>query len=403
MKKPKYLTSKICFFMLILLIHHLTVFGQRPPTSGPNPEDSNLTPFIIGGSGLVVAAGSYFYLKSRGPKIPVTDNLQDYLWRQNIMPTPDALNLMYALNPGLRSQDMMRKKKKLVEPEFPEIPEDMRKVAAAVPPPTFIMPENLKGLIDEFKSSRNAFSGMSLKTIDPNVPKEAFLEILTNLERMLTAPERFTESRNAIKDQLMTDLITVINQTLDGAIDTQELSADKLVLLQAIAADLEDLLYPDPSPPQMEVVTIKGDENREDWGLFLASAGKNFNDNLNYNRGLVNQTSRENADLKWFALAVYKYGADGELITKGKEVEKRYQIAYASPALKDREESFHAIQGNASYGTALLGNGKYFIKVKDGNEEVPIQNPLIHFGQAFQNPVKETHNDLTKVIIYLLE
>ncbi|WP_439483087.1 hypothetical protein [Cyclobacterium plantarum] len=403
MKKPKYLTARICFFMLILLTHHFTVFSQRPPTSGPNPEESNLTPFIIGGTGLVVAAGSYFYLKSRGPKVPVTDNLQDYLWRQNIMPTPDALNLMYALNPGLRGQDMMRKKKKLVDPEFPEIPEEMRKAAAAVPSPTFIMPENLKGLIDEFISSMDAFSGMTLKTINPNVPKEAFREILTNLERMLTAPERFTESRNAIKDQMMTDLITVINQTVNGAIDTQELSADKLDLLQAISADLEDLLYPDPSPPQMEVVTTKGDGNREDWGLFLASAGKNFNDKLIFNRRLVNQTSRENADLKWFALAVYKYGADGDLITKGKEVEKRYQIAYASPALKDREESFHSIQGNASYGMALLGNGKYFIKVKEGDEEVPVQNPIIHFGQAFHNPVKELHNDLTKVIIYLLE
>ncbi|SHN19955.1 hypothetical protein SAMN04488057_11054 [Cyclobacterium lianum] len=403
MKTPSNSSLSACFFMLILLTHHLMVFGQRPPTSGPNPEDSNLTPFVIGGSGLLVAAGSYLYLKSRGPKIPVRDNLQDYLWRENIMPTPDALHLMYALNPGLRGQDLMRKKKKLVEPEFPEIPEDLRKVAVAVPPPTFIMPENLQGLINEFKSILDAFSGMTFKTTHRNAPKEAFLEVLNNLERLLTAPERLTESRNVVKDQLMTDLITVADQTVDGAIDTRELSTDKLALLQAIATDMEDLLYPDPNPAQMQVVTGKGDEESADWGLFLASAGKTFNDQLIYNRISNAKDARENADLKWFALAVYKYGADGELITKGREVENRYQIAYASPALKDREESFHTIQGNASYGTALLGNGKYFIRVKDGDEEVPIQNPLIHFGQAFQNPVKETHNELTKVIIYILE
>lgn len=403
MKKPPYPTGRICFFMLILFAHHLTAVGQRPPTSGPNPDDTSLTPYIIGGSGLVVAAGSYFYLKSRGPKIPVTDNLQDYLWRQDILPTPDALHLMYELNPGLIGQDMMRKKKKLVDPEFPEIPDELRKIADSVPPATFLMPGELQALLDEFESGMDAFSRITLNTINPGVPKEAFLEILTNLKRMLTAPERFTESRNAVKDQLLTDLIRVTNQTIADAVDTQELSEDNLVLLRAIVADVEDLLYPDPNLQQMEVDATSEDENLADWSLYLASAGNNSDENLDHNRVSANQNRRENADLKWFALAVYKYDAEGELITKGKEVENRYQIAYASPALKDSEESFHVIQGNASYGTALLGNGKYFIRVKDGNEEVPIQNPLIHFGQAFQNPIKEMHNDLTKVIIYLLE
>ncbi len=37
----------------------------------------------------------------------------------------------------------------------------------------------------------------------------------------------------------------------------------------------------------------------------------------------------DNADVKWFAFAVYKYDAEGDLVTKGKEVERRYQISYA--------------------------------------------------------------------------
>ncbi|MDN3687453.1 hypothetical protein [Cyclobacterium jeungdonense] len=409
MNKPTTPSFRVFLFLLVLLSHHLMVFGQRPPTSGPNPDETNLTPFIIGGSGLLMAAGSYLYLKSRGPKIPVTDNLRDYLWRQNIMPSPDALDLMYELNPSLSGKELMREKRKLLTPEFPEIPDEMKQLAANVPPPTYVIPENLKGLMEQFQSTLNAFQNISVTTTNPNAPKEAFNEVLGNLEGILTAPERYTEARNAVKDQLLTDLITAINQTMDDAIQTRELSEDKLILLHAIAEDLENLLFPNLNSSQPVASIGEDGDHFANWDSFLVSADKHSNENGNQQRdlkggirgGLSNRN--DNADVKWFAFAVYKYDAEGDLITKGKEVENRYQISYASPALKDIEGSFHAINGNASYGIALLGNGKYFIKVKDGEIEVPVQNPIIHFGLAFQNPVKELHNDLTKVIIYLLE
>ncbi|WP_162342592.1 hypothetical protein [Cyclobacterium salsum] len=411
MKKLTTPSFSVFLFLLVLLSHHFIAFGQRPPTSGPNPDETNLTPYIIGGTGLLMAAGSYLYLKSRGPKIPVTDNLRDYLWRQNIMPSPDALDLMYELNPSLRGKELMREKKNLLTPEFPEIPEEMKQLAADVPPPTHVIPDNLKELMEQFKSSLSAFRNISVATANPNAPKGAFIEVLGNLEGFLTAPERNTEARNAVKDQLLTDLIRAINQTMDDAIQTRELSEDQLFLLHAIAEDLENLLFPNlNSPPPVASTSIGEDgDHFANWDSFLASADKHSNENGDHQPdlkgdirgGLMDQN--ENADVKWFAFAVYKYDTEGDLVTKGKEVEKRYQISYASPALKDIEGSFHAINGNASYGIALLGNGKYFIRVKDGEVEVPVQNPIIHFGLAFQNPVKELHNDLTKVIIYLLE
>lgn len=409
MKEPNFPTVSACFFMLILLFHALNVFGQRPPTSGPNPDDTNLTPYFIGGGGMVVAAGSYLYIKSRGPKIPVTGNLRDYLWRQNIMPSPDALNMMYELNPSLKGKELMREKKNLITPEFPEIPADMKQLTTNVPSPTYVMPNELELLLEEFKFSLNAFRSISVTTANPDASKEAFHEILTNIEGTLTAPERFTEERNVVKDQLLTDLITAINQTMDGAIQTRELSEDKLILLHAIAEDLENLLFPNFDSTQTEGGIMEDRNHFANWHSLLASVDKHSSENGNHHRDLEEDIHRgliiqdDNADVKWFAFAVYKYDTDGDLITKGKEVEKRYQISYASPALKDIEGSFHAINGNASYGIALLGNGKYFIKVKDGDKEVPIQNPIIHFGLAFQNPIKELHNDLTKVIIYLLE
>ena len=122
MKKLIKTTFKVSVFMLLLIGHNLPIFGQMPLTSGPNVivNETNLAPLIIGGSSLVIGAGSYLYLKNRGPKIIVMEHLPTYLLRRNILPTEDAINLMYDLNPSLNETDLIRANRKLVNPDFPD-------------------------------------------------------------------------------------------------------------------------------------------------------------------------------------------------------------------------------------------------------------------------------------------
>ena len=106
--------------------------------------------------------------------------------------------------------------------------------------------------------------------------------------------------------------------------------------------------------------------------------------------------------LRGFAFAVYLFDGNGELITKGPEVEGKYLIKYASPALKDFPDAYHNLLSPATYASAYLPPAKLFLVVETINgEQVSLQNPVIDFKAAFKNPQQEKFKELIVVPLYV--
>lgn len=415
MNKPSKKHVRVYLLILILLTSHLGASAQRPPTSGPNPDDDrNLTPYIIAGSTLVLAAGSYFYLRSRGPKIAVGEHLPNYLLSRNILPTTDAINLMYRLNPSLANKDLIRVKRKLVNPDFPEIPNTLLISSANAVQTTTSMPAGLKDQVDGFSSLLNTFrnTAIIIKPIDTTVNLVNVNSILTELEAMIVTPARRNEESNTIKDQLMTDLIRVLNQTLENIIAAKIMVEEDIDLIKDISGNLSDLLFP------VITNTLNSEESshlqlrnpyREE-NLYLASADKTLVfypkvDKKESQYVSINASSSANESKRKtmkFAFLVHKYTSTGEPITKGPEVEGRFKIQYAMPALEGRTDTYIEAEGLATYALADLPPAKLLIIVTDiteSTEVVPLLVKTVDFKVAFGYTNREKINEQEYIVV----
>ena len=208
--------------ILVLLAGSFHTFAQRPPTSGPNSfpeEESNLSPLIFVGGGVALGAVTYLYVKSRGAKLPVGVHLENYLLDRNILPTADAIGLMHELNPSLNNKEVMRAKKKLVNPDFPTLPNNL--LADNSVATTMSISPDLQAQVDGFRASMGAFRGAKANIVSNamNVGVDQVYPILDEMEKNVISFARGTGESNSVKNQLITDLLKVLNQTLDRIVE----------------------------------------------------------------------------------------------------------------------------------------------------------------------------------------
>jgi hypothetical protein len=413
---------KVYLLVLLFLTSSPGVFAQRPPTGGPNPPPTktdkiNLLPFIISGGGIALGVATRMYLKNRGPKVAVREHLPTYLLNRNILPTPDALQLMYTLNPGLHNVEVIRANKKLVHPDFPEIPKSQINTSGNAVQTTTSMPAILKEQVSVFKSSLNTFrrTKITIRPANKELNMETVNAVLMEVEKDIASHARENEESNSIKYQLMTDLLLVLNQTLNNSINTKILGEHETTLIKEIRDDLSELLFP--------VINIKLNPGKSGQLYFRNTAGDKriIFASLDLNAVFYGESSYRNAPngssgavsnanypintnmLQGFAFAIYKLNANGVPITKGPEVEGRYFIQYVMPALKNIPEAYHNLSPPlATYTAAFLPPAKYFFIVKDINGNLKnLQNPLIDTKDAFKNPQREEVKNMIIVPIFV--
>ena len=122
------LKSRTIGLLLALLIIVRDGAAQPlPPTAGTPPSDdggdSNFPTVLYPAIGAVVVGSAYYLLKKRPSSLPATQHLDVFLLDNNILPTPDAYDLVYALNPTIKGLNPIPSKYKITKPQFPDLPQ----------------------------------------------------------------------------------------------------------------------------------------------------------------------------------------------------------------------------------------------------------------------------------------
>jgi hypothetical protein len=378
--------------------------AQRPPTGGAAPvEDNGVSPavFIVGG--VVIGAASYFYIKSRSPKIPVASHLPDYLRSHQIMPNPDALELMYALNPSLNNIEVIRSSKKLNLPSFPSLDHDAAKDLATEGGSSIA--DELQLQMDQFERSKGGFEQMISQ--NPNLAAEAnsaeIRALISKVETELNSIEGQGETTSTITKLLTKDLVAAFDQTLQEITVAKRIEPTQLALLEGIATNLSELLS------ETGILTFRMEKDRllalaapdleEPYPTYLSTRLNETNLPSFQFTLLRFETTAPNNTMD-FAFAVYMYSENGELITEGPKVEGKFTVRYVLPALKDFENAYHTIRTPATYAVAAFPPAKMFFVVEDLNgNRMNVQYPTIDFREEFAKP--QLYNEDQVIVVPL--
>lgn len=393
-------------FMLIWssIFHSFQVAAQRPPTGGSAPppiqseEDNGISPIVFIVGGLALGAATYVLVKPKGVKIPVSQHLPNYLLANNILPNQDALELMYELNPELKDMPEIRSKKKLTLPDFPILDEN-------IPPENPALASSETSLkfnneVELFNSSKETFTQLELadNSNESIINMEKVQALINQVGQELNAIGNPNDPSYAMLGEFMNDLLSVFNQTIIEINEEKTVNPAQLSLLQNIVDNLAELISDSALLSYQHLDnSVLSQPKSLDKTRFLASTNP-------HNNQVENPFSKRKfvADTKDFAFAVYKYSEEGELITKGPEVENKYFISYVVPALKDFSDYYKPILNPATYAIASLPPAVMYIEVKDINGNVvSINNPKIDFKSVYEDPHELNENKMIKVPLFI--
>jgi hypothetical protein len=387
---------------LICSVTAIPVFAQRPPTGGASPEEGGpeISPVVFIVGGVAIAGATYALVKAKGPKLPVTEHLRDHLLKDNILPNTDAFTLMYSLNPGLEDAERVRAKKRLLMPDFPEF-EGSQPVEGAVAYPDNL-PNGLISSMDLFETSRDIIEKMSTQSTMTIAQKmDQVNSIVNQVEQEISSTRLGHDSNNPLMDQLVFDLLSTFNQTLERIIANKNANEEDLTLLQNIASNLSEIVT---GMKMLSENQMSGGPlpllnlSTHDYVASIDDSAKLLQKGLLYDRDVL--PLRKRGLYREFAFAVYKFSESGQLITKGPEVEGRYKIKYVLPALKNIPNAYHSLRDPATYAVANFPPAKIFIVVEDfSGNPVAIQDQLIDFKVVYNNP--QLVNPEKKIIVPL--
>jgi hypothetical protein len=394
----KSIMHKFLLSLVMASIAILACLAQRPPTSGPNPsEPSGISPLLIIGGGAALGTASLLHLRSkRMTKLPLSERLPTYLLSRNYLPTTDALNLMYWLNPELDSNEHIKANKKLIMPSFPEL--------AANPLDTISFLDELEVNIQSLNSKNSdlntTYLSFSEKDSGGQFDYDVSNRVKVSMERLRKLDiTNFlqNQSGNKVIQQLVFDLLHAYDDAMRSIAETGESTEPSVGLLEAIVDNLSE---------------ITSDLQSLSWNLKLAPDALHDPSKLLANASKISSftgkhlpdawKAKANPRLKGFAFAVFKRNDVGAVITKGPEVEGRYYVKYAAPALKNIPQAYHSLNGPATYATGFFPPAKLHIVVEDMNGgQVQLQNHLIDFRSVFVNPQYGRLEEFTIVPLFI--
>lgn len=415
MQARKYLKSY--FLLLIFVLKSLTGFGQKPPTGGnglpplpPNNDKSNF-PIIYPVIGLGVAGLVYYLVKKHKPQqVFATESLKSYLLKHSILPTTDAFNLMYLLNPELNNSPIIPKKFHIKDPDFPNLSEAGLQLQIS----SIQRIPKLKISFDEqspiFKSQLKTFQSSKFAKVTTGLLK-TFTDDLETIQQNMQTSEFADLPNDPLKKQMVADLFHVLNQLLNHKNVGNKVIATDVQLVKSISDNLNDLLTPpiiqDNSNKQGFMLlkqatdaakTAYSEIERNASQLDKALVYKQLN---TYNDQPSTVTPPRKIATRAFAFAIYKLNEAQKPVLKGAEIEGKYFVQYVCPALKDFQECYHDISPPlASYAGAYLPSAKFYISVKDlNNKPLKLMNPLIDTRDEYEKPDRVIVNKMVKIII----
>lgn len=424
MPARKYL--KGYFLLLIFLFKSLSGFAQKPPTGGnglpplPPSEGNGKSNFPIIYPAIGLGAAGVVYLltkKHKSQQVIPTESLKNYLLRHYILPTTDAMNLMYLLNPGLNHSPTIPKKFQMKDPDFPELSDaELEQQITSTPriPKLKISFQEQNSL---FKSRLIAFDKLKTSKATTGLAK-TFRDDLETIEKNMETTEFIKLADDTLRRQMVTDLFHVLNKVLRQKNTGNRVSEFDAKLVKNISENLNDLL----SPP-----IVQGNTNQQGFrGLkYILDAVKTTYLKIEKNADQLNKTPGKDQSITAiksfndqphisnnlerkvtthaFAFAIYKLNEAQKPVAKGAEIEGRYFVQYVCPALKDFQDYYHDIcPPLASYAGAYLPSAKYYISVRDLNKKpLRLLNPLIDTRDAYENPQRESFKKMIKIPIYI--
>lgn len=393
------IASKIisAFLTVTLLINSLSsVYAQNPPTGPPNTENessSQIAPAvypIVGG--IAVGVVTYLLVKKPTPKNAGNEGIETYLLSKNILPTKDAINLMYTLNPSLPQKGAVPAKTKLTYPDFPDPPKN-NTAESLTPEAKAMLVEQVNqfdALLKEFNNSKafTGSSGVNLQKTTSNLSLD---------ERNLKELQAKNFEVSYLTAQLVTELLTVLNQTLKTANTSNKIGDKETLLIENITNDLSELLSisyskkVSGSKQSMKSFFQNAERYSFTSGKYKYPIASSYSTAYLMYQNKSNvpaeaKTDKKNADAN-FAFSVFKI-VSGKAVTKGQEVEGKYSVRYVSPALKDLKDYYHTATGLATYAQANLPPAKFYIEVFDNtkNKKIPLSNPVIDTRDAYTSP-----------------
>ncbi|MXV50320.1 hypothetical protein GS399_04995 [Pedobacter sp. HMF7647] len=403
MKKTQSGISKL--LIIVLAIRAFVASAQTPwpppPTggSGPSSDDKSSIVLPVVAGAVVAGTAAYFIFKKKPVKIPPRERVTTYLYKNNIQPTQDAINLIFALNPSIPRQDNIPSNYKLKGPDFPEMPQPVTQ--EQLPGPA--LNEQLmlfKSSLEKFRKSRKPNAGGNNSGVTSN---------LNTAEK--NVDEYMAKKENANKEQsgLIADLISVLNQLVKRNTASVKVNGKDAELIQNIIRNLSEILYPPELIKKNKQSSLYLKSIQQELAAFYYSVNNvALNNDEKKSRAVYRYSSARSKpaandpETKGFAFAVYKIHPDGTIITKGPEVEKKYTIRYVCPALQEFESSYHVLSNPATWAFANLYPSKYYIQVRDiFGKQVPLQNPLIDVQDIYERPQQQYHNKMMIIPIYL--
>ncbi len=376
----------------------LPCFAQRPPTSGPNPpESSGISPILLIGGGAAIGTASLLHFRSRrGVKLPISERLPTYLLSRNYLPTIDALNLIYWLNPELDSNEYIKATKKLVLPSFPVMEEktsdenDFFEVMVDY--------QLLKEKNEEIYTTYLGFSQLDTGALFDYGVSDKVHSSMHKLKELDLIKFLEDQKENIVLQQIVFDLLIALDDVLEEVSEVKDEPEQSVAFMQAIIDNLSEIITDFRSlswEPSLETDMVN------DPHKLLASASQFAGMDSRSERSGINEIMR-NPKFKGFAFAIYKRNEDGQIITKGPEVEGRYFLKYVVPALRDIPQAYHSLNGPATYATGLFPPAKLHIAVEDINgSQVQLQNHVIDFKTVFENPQYGRFEEFTIVPLFI--
>jgi primosomal protein N'' len=395
------LKSKSIGLLLALLIIVRDGAAQGlPPTAGTPPSDgggdSNFPTVLYPAIGAVVVGSAYYLLKKRPSSIPATQHLDVFLLDNNILPTPDAYDLVYALNPTIRGLNPIPSKYKITKPQFPELPKSVSQTEGSS---GAAQSASLQQQASTIQSSIANFRNAKITVENAQLDQNSLATYLDNTNKELSAYIEQKNSNNRVMEKFLTDLLTVLNQTLNRAASTGTLNEKEATSIKDITNNINELLNPMDT---FDGAEKQGRLNLKTIGRFAKSLFTYSPTSSGYStyfqRTKINsklyappaKSKRARPDrvyqVKDFAFAIFKLDSNGNPITKGPEVQKKYNVQYACPALKDSPNAYTPIDESATYAFESLPAARFALIVTDRNgKPVKLQREIVDTRKAFSD------------------
>lgn len=347
------------------------------------------------------------------PKDTVKRKPEEFLERKfislDLLPTSSAYQLFYDLNPELRGKDLVDPDYKVNQPKIPIFAAELKKQFVSKFKQEFKTDAGVQSILKDSINYCNRLyadflysTTISYKSTDKDSAQRILNIMYGDLNKLLPEANR-TRSGKATELIKLTNSIAII---LADIIKKQELTDTDAYLLRHIGLQFSLVLSYESSRNYFSGVDndstrTTGRINSTVSPFILTSNQENITNEMN----VVG-----NPDLRAFLIRVY-LSKNGQVISVGPDVEKRFQIICYPPALKSIRSTYRVCDSPATTSSITLSNAPYefiVIDLRNGKQMKFVkgnaESEIISTEAAFRQMAKSlTGVNFTEIPFYIKE